>query len=845
MAIFEKLPKESAPTVGSYQTALCIIPPAHLQSQIDSLRALYDKAHGKWPPHINLIYPFVTVENLPSAMDLISSNLRELGTDSERRKINLQMNVQDHFSHRHSNTVFVAPSNNAGGESLKALRGSILEGFKGSEDEREYHPHLTIGQTPANAPSMLEYLLNKARLLLPFEWQVDELVVLVRERMPEKSKMESRMKIWGSINLSLDTAMSVDDSLSFRYPQKMKDKDLDEQEECHALSNYAAHLSGTHRSTQHLRDYSGSKTSSATPGLTYCFCPKNSIWKPVDSSLPLPDSEHIPSSLRISSYNVLHDPSLTLSTADRYPILLQSILSDSALSDVLILQEVSDDFLSYLLSNNTICSYYSFATHTPINPLPSLRNIAVLSRWNFTWEYLSFEHRHKGAVVLQLSNIRISKGESFKPLVVIGVHLSSGLSDSGVAARQSQIQSLMSYLTKKYPTDPWIVAGDFNIATSRAAMEEAVEMKLISAESARTSECLVLLLEENDLVDAWVAAGSDSEIEVYDGDEGATFDPTMNPLAAETVRNAGSKNMHPRRYDRILVKGDDRLEVVEFNMFGLQHARDDEITPLKGKNLEVTHRSGSDHYGIRATLSIGSIPSAGMKQPRLEGQFSQFQLRTAPSSLSDTSTLHACLTARSAFPSEAQVQHRKEVLALLNTILQISNSHSKPLPPSSSSPPNPQARTPTIILLPVGSHALETDLPTSDLDILALSSLRAPSFFSHAVHRLQSSTQVGVKILRKVEAATGTMLELEIRGVRCDLQYCCAPGAISRYVAVVHHLLSRTGSLMHAMAVADRIQMARNQRVRAYGSHFPASNPGITKIKFLPRYRISQACYPA
>jgi endonuclease/exonuclease/phosphatase family metal-dependent hydrolase len=398
------------------------------------------------------------------------------------------MNVQDHFSHRHSNTVFIAPSNNAGSPSLKVLRGSILKGFKGSKDEREYHPHLTIGQTLANAPPMLEYLLNKARLLLPFEWQVGELVVLIRERMPEKSKMESRMKIWGSVNLSLDTAMSVDDSPGFRYPQEMKDKDLDEQEECHALSNSAAHLSGTHRPTQHLRGHSGSKTSSARPELTYCFCPENSIWKPVDSSLPPPDPEHIPSHLRISSYNVLHDPSLTLSTEDRYPILLRSILSDSALSDILILQEVSDDFLPYLLSNNMICSHYSFATHTPINPLPSLRNIVVLTRWNLTWEYLSFEQRHKGAVVLQLSNIGISKGEGWKSLVVVGVHLSSGLSDSGVAARQSQIQSLMSYLGKKYPTNPWIVAGDFNIATSRAAMEEAVEMKSISTESARTSE---------------------------------------------------------------------------------------------------------------------------------------------------------------------------------------------------------------------------------------------------------------------------------------------------------------------------------------------------------------------
>jgi hypothetical protein len=282
-------------------------------------------------------------------------------------------------------------------------------------------------------------------------------------------------------------------------------------------------------------------------------------------------------------------------------------------------------------------------------------------------------------------------------------------------------------------------------------------------------------------------------MDVYDGDEGATFDPTKNPLAAETVRNAGSENMRLRRYDRIFVKGGDLIEVVEFNLFGLQHARNDEITSLKGKNMEVTPRYGSDHYGIRATLSIGSIPSVGLKQPRLEGQLSQLQLRRVPPSLSDSSTLHACLAAHSTFSSETQVQRRKEALTLLNTILQTSNSHSKPLLSSSSSP-NPQAQAPTIILLPVGSHALETDLPTSDLDILALSSLRAPSFFTHAVRRLQSSTQAGVKILRKVDAATGTMLELEIRGVRCDLQYCCAPAAMSRYVAVIRHLFSKFGT---------------------------------------------------
>jgi 2'-5' RNA ligase superfamily len=51
--------------VTSYETALCVVPPLSYCREVDKLRELYDKAYGRWPPHINLIYPFVGIDHLP------------------------------------------------------------------------------------------------------------------------------------------------------------------------------------------------------------------------------------------------------------------------------------------------------------------------------------------------------------------------------------------------------------------------------------------------------------------------------------------------------------------------------------------------------------------------------------------------------------------------------------------------------------------------------------------------------------------------------------------------------------------------------------------------------------
>lgn len=145
--------------------------------------------------------------------------------------------------------------------------------------------------------------------------------------------------------------------------------------------------------------------------------------------------------LSVSSYNVLVDSEYP-PTRDRDACLLRNILADAATADILVLQEMSDDFLSYILDDSDVREKYPFTTHGPpeqadLGPLPSLRNIVMLSRWPFTWNFVPFQRRHKGALVAKFKDFY----NEHLDLVVAGLHLTAGLTDSSVAAKKAQLKS--------------------------------------------------------------------------------------------------------------------------------------------------------------------------------------------------------------------------------------------------------------------------------------------------------------------------------------------------------------------------------------------------------------------
>lgn len=45
--------------IKSHKSAVCIIPPTTVQQAIQRIRCFKDKSFVRWPPHFNLLYPFL------------------------------------------------------------------------------------------------------------------------------------------------------------------------------------------------------------------------------------------------------------------------------------------------------------------------------------------------------------------------------------------------------------------------------------------------------------------------------------------------------------------------------------------------------------------------------------------------------------------------------------------------------------------------------------------------------------------------------------------------------------------------------------------------------------------
>ncbi len=76
-----------------------------------------------------------------------------------------------------------------------------------------------------------------------------------------------------------------------------------------------------------------------------------------------------------------------------------------------------------------------------------------------------------------------------------------------------------------------------------------------------------------------------------------------------------------------------------------------------------------------------------------------------------------------------------------------------------------------MVIVAVGSFGLDVWDVNSDIDCLCVGSSSVNTFFSLARQRLRRAADQGIKILRADKAGSGTMFEIEIRGIKLDLQY--------------------------------------------------------------------------
>ncbi|KAF2444508.1 hypothetical protein P171DRAFT_33737 [Karstenula rhodostoma CBS 690.94] len=731
--------KKASFATNSYDTALCVIPPRHWCEEIDKLRSLYDKAFEKWPPHVNLIYPFVSLERLPEAKERIESHLHANFDGTGSRTVAL--GGAGLFKQRKDITVFLRAKDVKEENFLGSIRSAALQalGLKASPSVF----HLTVGQAQDNSISARQFLLDKVNRVPAFEFDVGSLAILVREKSTRGADTTSEMRLWGSIDLPGSTQTTPTPLTEFWKPvsdstyETFSDKDM-------------------------IGEPSFSNARRMQPGTTYEFNHQAQKWTLSTSS---PEGKR-PESLSVSTYNVLLDSEYP-PVRDRDPLLVDIILEESALADVLFLQEISDEFLSHLLKIEEVREAFPYASHGPpsqpdIGPLPSLRNIVILSKWQFNWESLPFQRRHKGAIVASFTSIFASELSSATSLVVAGVHLTAGLTDSSVTAKKVQLQNVVNHLERNYRSSSWIVAGDFNLPTSRYTIDEAVKGKSISLETSRVLDSTESTMSEIGLLDAWAVARVEDVDEtaaldaagLFEGEEGATFDPHANPLAAYI---SGTAENRPQRYDRIFMRPQDRFALTKFNQFG------------RPEFTNGTTSVASDHYGVRACFRVRQDTAPHNLDDREILQKRIVHHKHTPLELSNTAELMETLSKRATFPTQQDEERYKQVFSLIKDVLLGSADESS---------------TPSeipMVIIPVGSYALNVWTPESDIDCLCIGSISSKTFFQLARQRILKADAKGVRLLRKVEANTGTMLELSVNGVNMDLQYCPAANIVHRW----------------------------------------------------------------
>ncbi|KAI0395106.1 DUF455 domain-containing protein [Xylariaceae sp. FL0594] len=738
-------------TVNSYETALCILPPKHAWPMYDRLRSLYDKACSTWPPHLNLVYPFVRVEALPGAAALIASEIR----DASLPAVHVRLNAVDVFSHKHDNTIFVYDADEERVARVQQLRSAAIRAL-GQTLQTSYRMHLTVGQSRHLDSAPHKYLMDKTALLPEVEWTVDRLFILVREHARVDGREFSQMKIWGTINLDDFSIVRADDS-----------------EKCDDSMQAARVTRDSSKAMEESRLYTN---------YPYSFSDEKGKWLPHQTSSDQSSNEqqHL-DSFTLASYNVLaefeHPPSQS-----RYPLVVNNILQPSILPDVLVLIEVTDSFLTYICRNDEIRKHYRYISQGPpdqpeIEPLPSHANVVVLSKWSFTWKYLPFKSRHKGSMIVRFANIgKQNDGDrAFLPTILATVHLTRGLLSSDTLTKLREIETLLSYLSLNHAPNPWILAGDFNIITSTYTIDNALLCKATCWESVARFGKMERALAEAGLLDAWTTCrvqvgdlmNSEQDLvrqsEIFEGEQGATFDPTANDLARKT--DGAGFNNRPQRYDRILVKGEGTHVVTSFNLFGRRPAQLQEnavgtTDPERAVSSRLSY--ASDHWGLMCRMTLNR--SGEIQSPVANSELSvPIHLKPAPSSLAPStrnfSDLKDCLQNLGVIPTAADAARRKEAFQLLKGVVLEQDDSSA------------RAQV-TFVLAPVGSYGLGVWTTSSDIDCLCIGPISTRTFFALAIRRIRRAENKGVKLRRKVNSSSGIMLELEVLGIKMDLHYC-------------------------------------------------------------------------
>ncbi|KAJ1551791.1 hypothetical protein HK096_008603 [Nowakowskiella sp. JEL0078] len=522
--------------VSKQFTLAVLLPDNKLSNQVQFLRSKFENSatFSRWPPHLNLLYPFLTL-SLESSEQQVKL-LDDLSTIcSNFKPIRLRLNRLGVFQRETgASTIFLEPQGNSkstdakydedcrcapdsesdvnGFQSLCELQ-SLLElavsRFVDISKKRKFHPHMTIGSAVSKVLDESRKVIKETLSILDptdFDIVIDTIYIMSKNYMVHENVPEDRFYIVSELPLSrkLNYIPSILPSSSFNQP------------------SLSAELLKRKRQTpdikpkKHINEFESESFQTSESQATF-----------YDRSL-------LTFNIKLLTYNILYsskdfsvsDSDSEISSKDeiRFQYILEMLENSEA--DIIVLQEYTEIFEKYLAKSNLLTSgaYVSSGYQKDL----AYGSTVMLSRLPFsqTNEYLRLPiSPGKEAVFTEfvLSGLKYDGNSETAIIRVAGVHLTSDYSGNKHAKRTEQIQNVNQILSQ-----PDLFSK---------SEVKSTNMPVIS----------VIIGDLNDEGDEVIPQGF---VDITRS-SGPTFDALCNPYALATAQK---KNDRGYRLDRVLLR---------------------------------------------------------------------------------------------------------------------------------------------------------------------------------------------------------------------------------------------------------------------------------------------------
>ncbi|KAF0973135.1 hypothetical protein FDP41_008342 [Naegleria fowleri] len=145
-SIFSTVSDLQTNTRFARHTALCYIPPTSIWEPIQEIRQVMDKGFTRWPPHINLLFPFIPEGCFDAAATLLKKELANFEP--------FECTFHDINCFRKGSSVLWLDQDEHAVKQVVELQKRVAALFPYCDEKKnekgEFIPHLTIGYTSQN-----------------------------------------------------------------------------------------------------------------------------------------------------------------------------------------------------------------------------------------------------------------------------------------------------------------------------------------------------------------------------------------------------------------------------------------------------------------------------------------------------------------------------------------------------------------------------------------------------------------------------------------------------------------------------------------------------------------------